>query len=1185
MDVLNQFQLGRSGEQRLMLLKKIKLAGFKSFVDPTTVLVTSNLVAVVGPNGCGKSNIIDAVCWVMGESSAKYLRGESLTDVIFNGSTARKPVGQASVELVFDNQDGSLEGEYASYAEISIRRQISRDSESAYFLNGVRCRRRDIIGIFLGTGLGPRSYSIIGQNMISRIVEARPDDMRVYLEEAAGVSRYKERRRETENRMQHTRDNLARLNDVRTELEKQLGSLQRQANAAEKYKLLKQEERLVRGQWYGIQWRQLDNRLVSDSLQIQQQATGLESRQADLGEVNLQIEYQREVERQANEIFQEVQRRFYSVGNDITRLEQEIQHHEERMRQWQADIQQVDNDWLSVKTEAETAQEEAQELAEEIIQLEPDTETATLAMNTALRELEDIEEFIQDWQGQWDEFNQLTSKTAQNAQVEQTRIQHLEQKIAGLTQQQSKLEQDKPQFDFVRLENEIELLSEQISEVDGQAEDHDQQIADTRNQIAAMQTTQQQTTQKLDQIRNELQKARGQQASLEALQQTALGQRNNPIIQWLAQHQLDKQPRLAQGIEVEAGWEQAVEKVLGAYLQAVCVDDLSDVASYVGELSEGSLCVFSKNQSATTQTTQTQLLSKVKSPWPLDSLLANVYIAESEAAAFEMSKSLAAHESVITADGIWLGSSWLRITRDESPEAGVFQREQELKQLTQQIMELSATHDELEENLNQCRDQLKEFENQRDDLQKAANQAHAQSAEVHAQQKMKQTQLTELQKRAERFRLELDENKVQLEEAHSDLIKTRSTWQQAMSDLEQQAKQRDQLNQKRETSRDRLQSARTNLNTQREMAHQLEIRLQTSKSQQGAIKQSIIRLEAQLTTLAGRKQTLQNELDSAQPIETRRTDLATLLSMRLLVDEDLSKARFSMESARHDSTEMETRKQNLETEVVHFRDRLEKLRVDCQGVKVKSESLVEQLTEAGLQLETILQDLPDDVDAHEWQGRLEGITQRIARLGAINLVAIEEYATCSERKQYLDKQCDDLQEGLTTLENAIAKIDKETRAKFKETFDIVNSRFQELFPIVFGGGKAYLELTGENLLDAGISVMACPPGKRNSTIHLLSGGEKTMTAIALVFSIFHLNPAPFCMLDEVDAPLDDANIGRFCELVKRMADKTQFIFISHNKLAIEMGETLIGVTMNEPGVSRLVTVDVQEAMNLAGVQH
>ena len=581
----------------------------------------------------------------------------------------------------------------------------------------------------------------------------------------------------------------------------------------------------------------------------------------------------------------------------------------------------------------------------------------------------------------------------------------------------------------------------------------------------------------------------------------------------------------------------------------------------------------------------THLLSKVKSSWPLDSLLANVYIAESEAAAFEMARSLVAHESVITREGLWLGSSWLKVTHDESPEAGVFQREQELKQLTQLIVELSATQDELEEKLTQHREQLKEFESQRDTFQKEVNQAHAQSAEVNAQQKMKQTQLTELQMRAKRFDHEFNENTLQLEQAQVELSATRNTWQQAMAELEQQATQRDQLSQKREHLRDQLHTARSHLDTLRDEAHQLEMRLQMSKSQQSAIKQTVTRLETQLTTLADRKAILQNELDMAQSMESRRHDLATLLALRLMTDEDLTKTRFSVEAVRYDLSDLETRKQALEREVVQFRDCLGNLRVQCQGIKVKSETLMEQLTETGLQLETILQDLAVDADANEWQARLEGLTQRIARLGAINLVAIEEYATCSERKQYLDKQCDDLQEGLTTLENAIAKIDKETRAQFKETFEKVNLRFQELFPIVFGGGKAYLELTGENLLDAGISVMACPPGKRNSTIHLLSGGEKAMTAIALVFSIFYLNPAPFCMLDEVDAPLDDANIGRFCQLVKTMADKTQFIFISHNKLAIEMGENLIGVTMNEPGVSRLVSVDVHEAINLAGAQH
>ncbi|MBV8801792.1 MAG: chromosome segregation protein SMC, partial [Gammaproteobacteria bacterium] len=702
-----------------MQLKKIKLSGFKSFVDPTVVLLPSHLVAIVGPNGCGKSNIIDAVCWVMGESSAKYLRGESLTDVIFNGSSTRKPVGLATVELIFDNQDGSLGGEYASYSEISIRRQITRDSESSYFLNGTRCRRRDIIDIFLGTGLGPRSYAIIGQNMISRVIEAKPDDMRVYLEEAAGVSKYKERRRETENRIQHAKDNLARLNDVRAELEKQLGTLKRQAAAAEKFKILKQEERTLRSEWLTIQWRQLDARLVSESLQIQQQSTGLEARQTELGEIKLQLDYKRDAQHLTNETFQEIQRRYYTIGNDISRLEQEIQHQEERRQQMHADIQQAENDLLEVKNNAEETQEQLQELMEDILQLEPESHTAFVAVDEAAEALHVAEKAMQQWQHQWDEFNVTSSTTTQTAQVEQTRIQHLEQRINTLKQRQLKLDQDNTQFDFLKLESDLETLSHQVSTMTETTEQHVENLTETKNQIAEEQMRRDQLTKQLDQVRNELQQFRGKQASLEALQQTALGQRNNTVISWLKDNNLDKHPRLAQSVEVEPGWENAVEKVLGPQLQAICVDELAPVAKLVESLKEGSVCAFSKQAISTTEISATNtLLSKVKSEWPLQSLLQNIYIAETVEEALTLCQKLASDESVITREGVWLSASWLRITREENPAAGVFQREQELKQLTTKMTQHTLTHDELEMHLQESHERLKELEMQRDELQK-----------------------------------------------------------------------------------------------------------------------------------------------------------------------------------------------------------------------------------------------------------------------------------------------------------------------------------------------------------------------------------------------------------------------------------------------------------------------------------
>jgi chromosome segregation protein len=1166
-----------------MQLTKIKLAGFKSFVDPTTVTLPSHLVAIVGPNGCGKSNIIDAVCWVMGENSAKYLRGESLADVIFNGSTTRKPIGQASVELLFDNQDGSLGGEYSSYSEISIKRSISREGDSNYFLNGARCRRRDIIDIFLGTGLGPRSYSIIGQNMISRVIEAKPEEMRVYMEEAAGISKYKERRRETENRISHTKENLARLNDLRSELEKQLSNLQRQANAAEKYKALKQEERIVRSQWHAIQWRELDARLVQYTLQIQQQETGLEARHTEITEIDQNMEKKREDQRLSNENFQEVQKRFYTIGNEITRIEQEIRHTQERHRQWQLDVSQADHDYQDVKQALEQSENKLKELADELAQFTPEMNEANEAAKNAARDLSHAEEAMQDWQTQWDEFNQRIAQSSQIVQVEKTKIQHLEQRIHSIKARQAILEQDQKQIDFSHIKDELEKLSQEATKSVTETENQKKNLNDIREQISKSQTEQQESTKQLDQIRNELQKSRGEQASLEALQETALGQRNQQITKWLSQHQLDKKPRLAQGIEVEKGWENALEKVLGLNLQAVCVDELSDVIQQIDQLKEGTVAVFASNTSKSSSASNaTSLLSKIQSKWPLDSLLSGIYVADTIEEALKLSESLAAHESVVTRDGIWLSASWMRVSREERPEAGVFQREQELKQLSKHISELVSQHDQLEKTIKDKHEAIKQLEKQRDALQVLATQAHAHTAEINTQKKMREENLSELSARAKRLEQDLKDAAQQLQQAESELSQSRARFEKASQEMSQQESQRTALTQKRDTARERLLQCREQLSDAQDAAHQFEIRLQTTKSQQSSLQDSNVRMKQQLTTLSERKAVLQQEHSSTATQEELEKSLAEFLKQRLQVEEEQTRARSIMNSIEQEIRAFESRRQEIERETAKLRDILESLRVEWQGLKVKSETILEQLKETGFLLQDVLKDLTEEATANVWQTQHEQITQRISRLGAINLVAIEEYAACEERKSYLDKQNADLQEGLTTLESAIAKIDKETRARFKETFDKVDEQFRQIFPKIFGGGRAYLELTGENLLDSGISVMACPPGKRNSTIHLLSGGEKAMTAIALVFSIFQLNPAPFCLLDEVDAPLDDANIGRFCNLVKEMSNKTQFIFISHNKLAIEMAQHLMGVTMHEPGVSRLVTVNVEEAVSLAG---
>ena len=1166
-----------------MQLKKIKLSGFKSFVDPTVVPIPSNLVAIVGPNGCGKSNIIDAVCWVMGESSAKYLRGESLTDVIFNGSSTRKPVGQATVELIFDNQDGSVGGEYASYAEISIRRVLNRDSESGYFLNGTRCRRRDIIDIFLGTGLGPRSYSIIGQNMIARIIEAKPDDMRTYLEEAAGISKYKERRRETENRIRDTKENMARLDDVRAELDKQLTHLKRQASAAEKFKTLKQEERNARAQWLTAEWRQHDKKLVQYSLQIQQQETSLAAEQAELGENQLNTDRMRNDYNLANEAFQEVQRRYYAAGNEITRIEQDIHHAHERRRQWQADIDQAQSDWTEVKNNLEEMEHELSELIDETRHLEPELRDVSMSAVSAIEGYSQAEKTMQSWQNGWDEFNQRLAKITQTAEVERTRIVYLEQQLTSFKQYKTQCEAEQAQINFKELNTEIADLSQQVSQATTLSAKQNQQLIHIQQEMGTAEVLQQQTVRQLDQVRNHLQQLRGKQASLEALQQTALGQRDNPNTAWLTKHKLDQLPRLAQCVEVESGWEQAVEKVLGTNLQAICVDTLLAITDVIDEFTQGSLSVFAPHASSSSSLLQaTLLLSKIKSPWPLDSLLAGVYTAETRAEALELCQTLASHESVITREGIWLSAAWLRISHEENPAAGIFQREQELKQLAKQIAEQAKIQVKLEKDLAQNREHSKELESHRDDLQKAVNQSYAKMTQLQAQQKIKQEWLANLTTRAKQLDAELENNLNQYEQTNNDLAQTRLRWQEAMNALEKLAGQRNTRIHERDKLRENLHASREQLNEVKEQQHQLEIRLQTTKSQQASSQHTLSRMQAQLATLAERKKILQADFDVETPLVKLESALSMALSHRLQIEEELNRARNAINEVNQALHAIEDARHGIEGKIAAIRDMLETLRLENQSVKVKTETILEQLKEMQLRLEDVLKDLSEDASPELCHQQLEQMTARITRLGPINLVAIEEYTACAERKEYLDKQYADLFEGLATLENAIAKIDKETRARFKETFDKVNERFQELFPKVFGGGYAYLELTGENLLDAGISIMACPPGKRNSTIHLLSGGEKAMAAIALVFSIFHLNPAPFCLLDEVDAPLDDANIGRFCQLVKAMAEKTQFIFISHNKLAIEMGDHLMGVTMQEPGVSRLVSVNMEEAVSLAG---
>lgn len=1167
-----------------MRLKCIKLAGFKSFVDPTTVNFPSNLCAVVGPNGCGKSNIIDAVRWVMGESSAKNLRGENMTDVIFNGSSGRKPVGQASIELVFDNSDGTLLGEYAGFSEISIKRKVTRDAQNHYYLNGTKCRRRDITDIFLGTGLGPRSYAIIEQGMISKLIEAKPEDLRVYIEEAAGISKYKERRRDTESRMRRTQENLERLTDIRDELERQLARLQRQAQSAEKYTEYKKEERLLKAQLQALKYQILDAQAKAKQIAIRDLELRMESFVTDQVSKDTQIEKYRSQYTEMGDKFNEVQGRYYSIGADIARIEQTIHHAQERARQLQTDLDQTNRDAKDAEENLRIDIQKAEGWEEEVLELEPELEMVKAAEEGSSEVLIDAEESMQRWQNEWDSFNQRAAEPRQKAEVQQSRIQHLEQVQQRLLQRIEKLKEEKAALQDDGVDEEIEHLTEQLAELDLVADEKRHRVEAITEQLDQRRTDNTRISNELDQVRNQLQTKRGRHASLEALQQAALGEKNKAVTQWLATQSLTDKPRLAESLKVSDGWDKALETVLGNTLQAVCISGLDVVANVIGNLTQGELILFDTSAKAVvTESNKAILLSsKVSANWDVAGLLNGIYIAEDLPTALALRSKLLAHESVITKDGIWLGAHWLRVARESDASSGVIARKQEIEELSASIVEAEEKVDLLSQQLEEGRDLIKQLEQTREALRREADEQNRRYSELRSQLSAKQVRVEQVSMRRERADSEIREAREQLEQEAEHLSEARMILSEAIDMMGQDTDLRENLLQQRDDIRTGLDQARQRARHDKDKSHELAMRFTSLKTQLDSIRLGISRLREQTSRLQERREQLMLSLsENRDPIEEYKSELEANLAKRLSVENALTEARRALETVEHELRNAEQGRNRAEQEVQAVRSHLEQERLSAQRFEDQRNAIVEQLEEEELNLQTILAEIPDGTEIKPIEEELEAIAGRITRLGPINLAAIDEYKTESERKNYLDAQNADLHEALETLENAIRRIDRETRTRFKETFDQVNKSLQELFPKVFGGGHAYLELTGEDLLDTGITIMARPPGKRNSTIHLLSGGEKALTAIALVFSIFRLNPAPFCMLDEVDAPLDDANVGRYARMVEEMSAQVQFIYITHNKNAMEMAHQLLGVTMHEPGVSRLVTVDVDEAAELA----
>ena len=1173
-----------------MRLKKIKLAGFKSFVEPTTIPFLGEMTAIVGPNGCGKSNVIDAVRWVLGESSAKNLRGDAMTDVIFNGSSSRKPVGQCSVELVFDNSAGRIAGEFANYNELSVKRLVTRDATSTYFLNGTKCRRRDVTDLFLGTGLGPRSYAIIEQGMISRLIESKPQDLRVFIEEAAGISKYKERRRETENRIRHTQDNLERLNDVRDELGKQLEKLQRQAAAATRYKTLRAQARELKGQLAALRF--LKNSEHIEALQKQQQALQLEVDDlvARLQGDEAGLESYKTKQLETKQTIDDLQQQLFTTSNAITRLEQNALHAKQRKGQVEQELARISEQHELLNHSIDEAQEALAVSNEALENIEPEFALKEAELEHAKERFEDAEQALREFNAQARAQEQTYNQLRQNVQQCHSQIQSTMSMQLRTSQRISELQDELKQLGEEDFASQITLLEEQCSELDFDIDEAKQLLQESNQKVSQQQGEVNAIEAKRRDTQGQLQTALSTKAALEALQQDASNNEDvtldgieklwqqfssnqtlAPCVESILQHAKD--PVVAKSHDIQALLQNR------AYLPSgikVFTDKAFVSTARSGSLAHALLTESSTNESSTQR---------------VPAFFNDIYLCSNDDELAETIESAFNNDdepeglakgftSAISPSGLWASSQW--VVKPGEANDGALQRANKIKGLVDSIQESESLIDEIERSLECAKQALEQNEAQKQAIQSALSEKENQRAQLKNKLSLLEMQQEQQSTRTAKLNDELAKQELMLAKEEEQLAQLSEKLELQEAQILEHEVHIDDVNAKRDANERTTSELRALVDTLTSQNHELALKKQQLENHQNLYSQQVTRNLQQREEYIKNKERLQKELTQlTSPEEIQEAELQSLLENKAELEQLKSAKQSSLEDIEQWLREAEKGHQALGKDIQTRQTNIDKLNIDIEGYRVRANTILEQLDETQQSLKSILETLPEDAEEKRWQEDLEKTQANLQRLGAVNLAAVEEYETQSERKSHLDTQHNDLTEALETLQSAIRKIDKETRTRFSTTFEQVNEDLKTLFPKVFGGGSAYLALTDDDLLETGVTIMARPPGKKNSTIHLLSGGEKALTALSLVFAIFRLNPAPFCLLDEVDAPLDDANVGRFCNLVSEMSQTVQFIYITHNKIAMEMASHLTGVTMAEPGVSRMVAVDVDEAVAFA----
>ncbi len=1169
-----------------MRLTSIKLAGFKSFVDPTHFEVPGQLVGVVGPNGCGKSNIMDAVRWVLGESKASELRGESMQDVIFNGTTTRKPAGRSSVELIFDNADGKAAGQWSQYAEIAVKRVLTRDGTSTYYINNQVVRRRDVQDIFLGTGLGPRAYAIIGQGMISRIIEARPEELRIFLEEAAGVSKYKERRRETENRLHDTRENLQRVEDILRELNANLEKLEAQAAVAQRYHELHADQDEKQKLLWLLRKNEAKAEQEKIAREIEKAQTDLEEYTAKLRHIEADLEHMRQAHYAAGDRLHQAQGHLYQTNAEIGSLEAQIKFVIESRSRLQTQLTSLRAQRDQWERQGAQYQEELGEAEIRLEELGARVEQAQITAQDQNDKLPSLEATWREMQTRGGEARAKIMQVQQQIELQSAHQRNATNILNNLSARRERLAQEQNSLslpDSAHLENTRMQLEEKQAALEEvqmqleQAQEEQPRLEEARRDAQALVQKEAATLAQLE----------ARLAALKQLQENV--QAEGKVQPWLAKHGLSELPRLWQKLHIEQGWETALEAVLRERTTALEVSNLEWAKAFFSDAPPAKLALYSPQQAVAaaveTPAGLRPLISLLQLNDPglralMQDWLHQVYIADDAATAFSERGKLPAGACFVTRQGHVIDKISVRFYAADSAQEGVLARQQEMDNLARQLRAQQMLADEGKSKLVRTEAAVtaaaQRLQEMRQRVQMLTQSAHALQLET--------MKLSEVQERFNQRNTQIaaDLEEIAAQDAEQQQIKAEAEamFEQLDVELAEMQEVYEQGQTDYLAKEQQLNDARQRLRDLERAAQEAEFAEKSHRNRIEELRRSIATAQEQATQLFTSMEQGRLELENLDD-EAAQAGLQELLDKRSSQERALADARHELDQVAQRLRHQEEARMQAERSLQPQRDRITELQLKEQATRLNLEQYAQNLAEANADEAALSEKLHEDMRPAYLQGEVTRLTNAINALGAVNLAALDELAQASERKNFLDAQHADLTEAMTTLEGAIQKIDGETRELLQDTFNKVNHHFGELFPTLFGGGNAKLIMTGEEILDSGVQVMAQPPGKKNATIHLLSGGEKALTATALVFSMFQLNPAPFCLLDEVDAPLDDANTERFCNMVKRMSLQTQFLFISHNKIAMEMAQQLIGVTMQEQGVSRIVAVDMEAAASFS----